>query len=78
MPAPSPITKPSRSSIIGTEAAVGSSLKPVESARAGGKAGQRDTVDAAFRTPATITSASPQRDQAGRIANGVRPGRAGA
>ena len=60
-PAPSPMTKPSRSLSKGREPSFGRSLKPVDRARdTPRKAGDADPVDRADSAPpATITSASP-------------------
>jgi len=58
MPAPSPMTKPSRALSQGREARCGSSLKPVESARAAAKPAMPMRHTAASVPPATITSAS--------------------
>ena len=59
MPAPSPITKPSRSLSNGREAFVGSSLR-VESARIAAKPPTPSGVIAASLPPAIIASASPR------------------
>ena len=58
MPAPSPMTKPSRSTSQGREASVGRSLKLVESARAWANPATPSRQIAASAPPATITSAS--------------------
>ena len=60
MPAPSPMTKPSRSRSQGREARSGVSLKPVERARAAAKPATPMRQTAASAPPATITSASSQ------------------
>ena len=60
MPAPSPITKPSRSLSKGRLARVGSSLR-VESARMAANPPTDMAVTAASAPPAIITSASPCR-----------------
>ena len=57
-PAPSPITKPSRSLSHGRLAVAGSSLR-VDSARAAAKPPTLNCVMAASAPPAIITSASP-------------------
>ena len=59
MPAPSPITKPSRSLSKGREAFSGSSLR-VESARIAQKPPTPSGVIAASEPPAIMTSASPR------------------
>ena len=58
MPAPSPITKPSRSRSHGREARIGWSLKPVDMARAAQKPAMPRRHTAASAPPATMTSAS--------------------
>ena len=58
MPAPSPMTKPSRSLSQGREAFCGVSLKPVDSARAAAKPAMPSRQIAASVPPATMTSAS--------------------
>ena len=58
MPAPSPITKPSRSWSQGREARGGSSLNPVDSARAAANPAMPRRQIAASVPPQTITSAS--------------------
>ena len=59
MPAPSPITNPSRSLSHGREAAGGLSLKAVDSARAAANPATPMRHIAASVPPATMTSASP-------------------
>ena len=59
MPAPSPMTKPSRSRSNGREARCGSSLR-VESARMAQKPPTPSGVMAASLPPAIMTSASPR------------------
>src|SRR5580704_1708484 len=58
MPAPSPMTKPSRSLSQGREARGGSSLKAVDSARAAAKPARPRRHTAASAPPHTMTSAS--------------------
>ena len=61
MPAPSPITNPSRSASNGRDAFSGSSLRFVDSARMALKAATGISPMPASAPPAIITSASPRR-----------------
>ena len=61
MPAPSPITKPSRCASNGREASCGASLNPVDSALAAANAPRLTRSMAASLPPHTAMSASPQR-----------------
>ena len=61
MPAPSPMTKPSRALSNGRDARVGWSLKPVDIVRAAAKAPRLTRSMQASAPPHTATSASPAR-----------------
>ena len=76
MPAPSPITKPSRSRSKGREARTGSSLR-VDSARMAAKPPTPSGVMAASLPPAIMASASPALDEPERVPHRMRARRAG-
>ena len=77
MPAPSPITKPSRSSSHGREARSGVSLKWVESARAAAKPATPEPADRGLGAAGDHHVGIAERDQPAGVADRMRAGRAG-